>query len=462
MNEYECFLERKKQSSDNFGFKPKYIPDFLFDFQKSLVEWSIEKGRSAIFADCGLGKTPMQLVIAQNILEETNKPVLIITPLAVSMQTVLEANKFNIDVERSSDGKFSGKKIVVTNYERLHNFNASDFAGVICDESSILKNFKGHIKHDINIFMRKIKYRLLTTATAAPNDFIELGNSSEALGYLGFMDMLNRFFKNDQNNCDTKGNRGRFTEQVKWRLKGHAHSHFWKWITSWARACRKPSDLGFSNDNFILPKLNVFNHELKLPGFCLDGFFPEFAVTAIGMDEVRKEVRATIKDRVNKTLEIVESKNDYSVIWCNLNEEGDLLEKSIKGSVQVSGKDTDESKERKLIAFSKGEYKTMIIKPKIGAFGLNWQHCNNVIFFPTYSYEQYYQAIRRCYRFGQKREVNVDVIYSEGLGNVVFNLERKQKQAEEMFQELVNEMNNSISIDKDKIYNAKEEIPSWL
>lgn len=458
--DYKKFLEKKSQLSGNFGFKPSFIPDYLFDFQKALVEWSLEKGRSGLFEDCGLGKSVQELVWAQNIIEHTNKPVLLLTPLAVSMQMVKEAEKFEIEIERSKSGNFK-KKLVVTNYESLHNFDSNKFAGVICDESSILKNFKGHIKHDINMFMRKVKYRLLATATAAPNDYIELGTSSEALGYLGYMDMLGKFFKNDQNNC-ASNKRGRFNEATKWRLKGHAEIAFWRWITSWSRAIRKPSDLGFEDKDFNLPKLNINHNELDVVGFSPKGFFPELSVSARGLKEQREETRETINDRCKKTADIVNNSKDFYVVWCNLNAEGDLLEKLIPDAIQVSGKDKDDKKEEKLIAFSNGKHRVMIIKPKIGAFGLNWQHCNRVIYFPTHSYEQYYQAIRRCWRFGQKREVFVDLIYSKGFENVMTNLERKQDQATIMFENLVKEMNNSLSIQNNNNFNLKEELPKWF
>jgi hypothetical protein len=458
---YKEFLEKKRQLNNNFGFKPIYIPDYLFDFQKYLVEWSLLRGRSAIFADCGLGKTPMQLVWADNVVRQTNKPVLILTPLSVSIQTELEAEKFNIEAKKSKDGKFK-TKIVITNYERLHYFNPDDFSGIVCDESSILKNFKGHIKNAITIFMRKIPYRLLATATAAPNDYIELGTSSETLGYLGYMDMLGKFFKNDQNNCAVKSNRGRFVGQVKWRLKGHAEEQFWRWITSWSRVIRKPSDLGFEDKNFNLPELNIKNNILKIAGFSVKGFFPEFSIQAKGLKEERQETRATLKNRCEKVAEIESNIKDYSTIWCNLNDEGNLLEKIIPDSVQVSGRDSDDSKEEKLIAFSKGQIKKIIIKPKIGAFGLNWQHCNHITTFPTHSYEQEYQLIRRCWRFGQKRKVFVDRVFTEGFAKVVTNLERKQEQANIMFNNLIKEMNNSLSLDRDKIFTKKVELPKWL
>jgi hypothetical protein len=460
MDEYEKFLEKKIHLSGEFGFKPVFLPDYLFDFQKFLIEWSVKKGRGAIFADCGLGKSPMELVWAQNIVQKTNGNVLLLTPLAVGAQMKRESDKFQIEAERSRDGKIHGK-ITITNYEQLHHFDPNDFQGVICDESSILKNFNGTYKHEINIFMRKIKYRLLATATAAPNDFIELGTSSEALGYLGYMDMLNKFFKNDQNNSATN-RRGRFTEETKWRLKGHAHEFFWRWITSWARAVRFPSDLGFNDDGYILPELIEKDFELECEGRYIEGVLPGCALPAHGLKEQRDERRATISDRCERVAEIINNHDDFSVAWCNLNDEGDLLEKIIKNSVQVSGRDSDESKEEKLISFSEGKIKNLIIKPKIGAWGLNWQHCNHMTFFPTHSYEQLYQSTRRCWRFGQKRPVTINMIFTRGDEQMIGNLKRKQNQAIEMFNHLVAEMNNSISINHVKKFENKMEIPSWL
>jgi SNF2 family DNA or RNA helicase len=455
---YEDFLYNKSQVGGNSGFDPLFVPDMAFDFQKSLLEWAVKKGRGAVFADCGLGKSLIELAYAQNVVEKTNGNVLLLTPLAVGIQMGKEAEKFGIEAKRSRDGKIQGK-ITIANYEKLHYFNSGDFSGVICDESSILKNFQGKIKHQVNIFMRKIPYRLLATATAAPNDFIELGTSSEALGYLGYMDMLNKFFKNDLNNSSTGRYRG---EVVKWRLKSHAHKSFWRWITSWARAVRFPSDIGFSDDGYILPDLIEHDHCLDVDGRFVEGVLPGMVQPAVGLDENRQEIKATIKERCEKVAEIVNGVDDYSVSWCNRNQEGDLLEKLIDGAVQVSGKDKDESKEEKLIAFSNGEIKKLITKPKIGAWGLNWQHCNHLTYFPTYSFEQYYQAVRRNLRFGQKRDVTVDRVYTEGSSGMVEGMTRKQKQADEMFVNLVKEMNNSLNVTNDIDYNKKMEIPKWL
>lgn len=457
---YDEFLQHKMQIGGQHGFSPVFIPDYLFDFQKHLVEWLTLKGRGACFADCGLGKSVIELSWAQNVVEKTNGNILLLTPLAVGQQMKLESEKFGIESHHSRDGKIHSK-ITITNYEQLHHFDPADFSGMVCDESSILKNFNGKIKHEINIFMRKIPYRLIATATAAPNDFIELGTSSEVLGYLGYMDMLNKFFKNDQNNCATN-RRGRFTEATKWRLKGHAHLSFWRWITSWARAVRFPSDIGFSDDGYILPELIEQEHELKVDGRFVDGTLPGMVMPACGLKEQRDERRATIKDRCEKMAELAMAHNDYSTLWCNLNDEGDLLEKMIPGSVQVSGKDSDQAKEEKLIAFSKGEIKKLITKPKIGAWGLNWQHCNHILYFPTHSYEQKYQLVRRCWRFGQKRPVHVDAIFTQGDENMIANINRKQRQAIEMFENLVKEMNNSISINTVKKYDKKMEVPSWV
>jgi len=460
MDDYYNFLQNKTQLSGKYGFDPIILPEFLFDFQKSLIEWSLQKGRAAIFADCGLGKSPMELIWAQNIVEKTNGNVLFLTPIAVGIQMQKEADKFGVEAHRSRDGEIHGK-ITITNYEMLHHFNPCDFAGMICDESSILKNFNGKYKHEINIFMRKIPYRLLATATAAPNDFIELGTSSEALGYLGYMDMLGKFFKNDQNNCATN-KRGRFTEETKWRLKGHAHKSFWRWVTSWARATRKPSDIGFSDNNYHLPKLIEIDHLVDCNGRFIDGVLPGFEMPAHGLKEQRDERRSTIKYRCEKSAEIISNKRGFSVAWCNLNDEGDLLEQIIPDSIQISGKDSDDAKEEKLVAFSTGQIKKLIIKPKIGAFGLNWQHCNHMTIFPTHSYEQYYQAVRRAWRFGQKKPVTIDMIYTKGDENVIGNFKRKQKQADEMFDKLVVEMNNSLHINHVKTFDKKMEVPSWL
>lgn len=451
---YAEFLERRSQLAGGDGFKPVNIPDYLFDFQKSLVDWSLTQGRSAIFADCGLGKTPMQLVWADNVVKHTNKPVLILAPLAVSAQTLREAEKFGIDCERSRDGKFKSE-IVITNYEKLHLFDWKSFAGVVCDESSILKSFDGSYRQEITDFMRKVPYRLLATATAAPNDYTELGTSSEALGQLGFIDMLNRFFKNDQNNSST---RRLFGEAPKWRFKGHSELPFWRWVTSWARAIRKPSDLGFEDDGFILPALRESEHLIRSDAPA-DGFL--FDVPAATLPEQRAEKKRTINERCEYAAKLVQH-DDPAIVWCQLNDEGDTLEEIIPDAVQISGSDKDEKKEESFLSFINGETRVLITKPKIGAWGLNFQHCNHIVYFPSHSYEQYYQAVRRCWRFGQKRDVTVDIVLTEGEKLIMKNLQRKSDQAARMFDNLVSEMQNTLRIHKRQAFTNKEEVPQWL
>ena len=451
---YEEFINKKSQLGTDSGFGPLWIPDYLFDFQKHLVEWNTRKGRSADFADCGMGKTIISLVWAENVVRKTNKPVIIFAPLAVSIQTSKEAANFDINCEVSS-GKYK-EKIIVTNYEKLKHFNWNDFGGVVCDESSILKSFNGAIKGEITQFMKKIPYRLLTTATAAPNDYIELGTSSEALGYMGFMDMLNRFFKNDANNS---GLRRMYGEAPKWRFRGHSELPFWRWVCSWAKACRMPSDLGFGNDGFILPKL-IENKNIVETRKCREGMF--LPLPAKNLEEQREERRRTMQERCEKVAEIVNSKKDYSFIMCQLNDEGDLLERLIKDSVQVHGRHSTEQKEERLFEFSNKKIKCLITKPKIGAWGLNYQHCNHITYFPSHSYEQYYQTVRRCWRFGQKREVTVDIVMTEGDKIVMDNMQRKMRQASEMFKNLVAEMNNELIIKNINKNTVKQELPKWL
>ena len=455
MSDYEAFLRAKAQAGADSGFAPVWLPDFLFDFQRELVDWAVRKGRAAIFADCGLGKTPMGLVWASNVARKAGRPVLYLTPLAVASQTVREAQKFGIDAVQSKDGASAGH-IIVANYERLHYFNADDFAGVVCDESSILKSFAGQRRGEITAFMRKVPYRLLQTATAAPNDYIELGTSSEALGYLGHMDMLNRFFKNDLNNSAQGRMRG---EVIKWRLKGHAETPFWRWVCSWARAVRRPSDLGFDDARFVLPKLIEQEHLVQAQSLP-DGML--FALPAVGLKEQREERRRTVEERCAMVADLVNKTGQPAIVWCHLNDEGDALENLIPDAVQVSGNDSDDRKEERLEAFADGRARVLITKPKIGAWGLNFQHCNHVTFFPSHSFEQYYQAVRRCWRFGQKRAVTVDIVTTEGERGVMRNLQRKAEQADAMFTRLVLEMNNARGIDRVNLATKPMEMPAWL
>lgn len=454
MDEYQKFLNRKSNVNTNDGFDPLFLPDTMFPFQQFLTEWSIRKGRSALYEDCGTGKTLQELVWAENVVRHTNGKVLIATPLAVSMQTVREGEKFGIECHRSIDGKLK-PGINITNYEKLHLFNPHDIVGMVCDESACIKNFQGVRLSVVKEFMRQMKYRLLGTATAAPNDYPELGTSSEALGYLGYMDMLNRFFKNDQNNSKVGRYRG---ETLKWRFKGHSEDAFWKWICSWARAMRKPSDLGFDDNGFILPPLIESEYIIEANS-TPDGWL--FSIPAVGLDEQRDERRRTITERCEKVAELV-TNSEQSLIFCHLNPEGDLLEKIIPGSLQVAGKHSDERKEELLLAFSSGQLKHLVIKPKIGAWGLNLQNCGHVVSFPSHSFEQYYQGIRRCWRFGRKGAVKSDIVCTKGEIAVLNNLKQKSSKADIMFERLIQHMNDAIKIDGYTNCTKKEEVPQWL
>ena len=451
--DYKQFLENKKHTLGEFGFKPNYIPDIAFDFQRDIITKACIKGRMAIFADTGLGKTLIQLALAKNVVNHTNKKVLILTPLAVAFQFILEAEKMGIDdIEYSKDGKHT-KKIVICNYERLHYFNSTDFEGVICDESSILKNFDGKIKQQITSFVKKLPYRFLSTATPSPNDFIELGTSSEALGYMGYTDMLGKFFKNNNNSIDPKH------AGEKWYLKPHAERDFFSWVNQWAVMIKMPSDLGFSDDKYILPGLNIDIHTVKNTSLLeLNGQIQMFNKPAKGFNEVRHEVKQTIKERCNKAIELAKGKT--SVYWCNRNEESKLLKELDSEAVEIIGSQSMERKEEILLAFAEGKIKRIITKAKMTGMGLNWQHCNHSVFFPTYSYEQYYQAIRRFWRFGQNNEVNIDMVISDGQTSVLESIQKKTEKAKQLHTNLTKNVNQSF-INKTKEFNQKINKPKF-
>ncbi len=449
---YQQFIDTKAQKAGDYGFDATFLPKRCKDFQKHLIEWAVKKGRAAIFADCGLGKSVMQFAWAENIVRHTNKRVLILTPIAVGPQMVKEGSLFDVESELSRDGKYKSK-IVVTNYERLHYFDPSDFVGVSCDESSCLKDEKSQTSANVIQFMRSMPYRLLCTATAAPNDFDELGTSSEALGELGYQDMLTMFFKKK---C-SEDHRG--WSRQKHYLKGHAENDFWRWVCSWSKAIRKPSDLGYSDDGYNLPPLIVKEHTVKASKLAPGRLFE---VAAENLQEQRQEQRRTLTERCEKAAELVNSNKGHSVAWCYLNDESDLLEKLIKDAVQVKGSDSEEYKEETFDAFQKGQIKGLVTKSSIAGFGLNWQHCHHQTFFPSHSFQDYYQSVRRSWRFGQKHEVNVDLVTTDGAGSVLANLNRKMNQADEMFANLVRLMNDSIKIDRTKYGTKPVELPTWL
>jgi len=453
---YQDFLNKKKHSIGNFGFEPNFFPDICFDFQKYTIEKAILKGRIACFLDTGLGKTLIQLSIAKNIINHTNKNVLILTPLAVAFQFMLEADKIGVDdIEYSKDGKFT-KKIVICNYERLHYFNPTDFVGVILDESSILKNFDGKIKSQVTAFVKKIPYRYLSTATPSPNDFIELGTSSEALGYMGYMDMLTKFFKNNQNSVDsTNRNIGE-----KFYLKPHAEKDFFAWVNQWSIMAKMPSDLGFSNERYNLPELIVNKHVVKNQSmFDVNGQVTMFVPIAKSMTEVRLEQKQTELKRCEKAIELASGKT--SVYWCNTNNESAILKSLDKEAVEIIGSQSIEKKEEILLAFANGDIKRLITKAKMTSMGLNWQHCNHSVFFPTWSYEQYYQAIRRFWRFGQTKDVTIDMVISDGQTRVIEALQQKTQKAIELHKQLTINVNRDFT-NKVKEFNKPIIKPSFL
>lgn len=452
---YDEFINSKRFMTGEYGFEPVYMPDFLFDFQKHLVEWALRKGKAAIFADTGLGKTAMQLTIARNIVEKTNKNVLILTPLAVAFQFIKEADKMGIaGVTYSKDGTIKSK-IVLSNYERLKNFSPDDFEGLILDESSILKNFDGAIKTQITSFMKKMKYRFLSTATPSPNDFVELGTSSEALGYLGYMDMLGKFFTNNEDTIKPQ-NIG-----TQWILKGHARDDFFLWVSSWSMSIRRPSDLGYSDDRYVLPKLILNHHKVHNDKpFVINGQAMLFNVIAKRLTEVREENKLTIETRCERAIEVA-ADWETSVYWCNLNAEGDLLKQMDPNAHQIIGSMSIDKKEELLIAFSSGEIKKLITKAKMTAFGLNWQHCNHAVYFPTFSYEQYYQAVRRFWRFGQTRDVTVDLVYSDGQKRVLDSLLAKAEKADELFSKLNTTLHSTFETNQTQ-YTKQLTKPSFL
>ncbi len=456
MTAYGEFLARKAQLANAGGFAATGLPSHLFGFQAALVEWATRMGRAAVFADCGLGKTLIELEYATQVYRRTGRPVLLLTPLAVGFQIVAEAARFGYDAATSRTGQVAAT-ITVTNYEQLTKFSPDDFGGVVCDESSILKAFDGVTRQAITEFMRRTPYRLLGTATAAPNDWTELGTSSEALGGLGHTDMLTRFFVSDQRTVTSRSSFAAGGRAVGFRLKGHAVDPFWRWVASWSRALRRPSDLGFPDDGFHLPPLIEREHlvqaSLSAPGTLFD-------VPAHGLADEREETRRTLTERCEAAAAALEHAH-HAVAWCHLNDESTLLTHLIPGAVEVAGADSPAQKEEALAAFTRGEIRVLVTKPSIGAWGLNWQHASQMTYFPSHSYEAYYQAVRRMWRFGQTQPVHVDVITTTGGRAVLDNLRRKASAADEMFSRLVAHMNDALTV-RGHSYDTPMEAPAWL
>ncbi|NYB73878.1 helicase [Sedimentibacter hydroxybenzoicus DSM 7310] len=451
---YEEFLKSKQITINPSGFDCESNNKYLFDFQRDITGWALKKGKSAMFLDTGLGKTITQLSWADEICKYTGGKILILAPLAVSKQTVREGQKFGIKVNACRSQIDAKDGINITNYEMLHRFDINDFVGVVLDESSIIKSFSGKTTQQMLDLFIYTPYKLACTATPAPNDYEELGNHAEFLGVMSRSEMLATFFVHDSG------------DTAKWRLKGHAETEFWKWIASWAMVVKNPEDLGYDGSKYKLPKLNIQTHFVESP--VNENMF--IVLPAQTLDERRQARKESLKERVNKTVELVQG-TDNCLVWCDYNDESTALTKAIPGAVEVKGSDTPEHKENALIGFATNDVKYLVTKPKIAGFGMNWQNCNDVIFCGlSDSYERFYQAIRRCYRFGQTKEVNVHVVISEKEESVLENIKRKEEQAQKMSRNMVdltseilkNEIRNTTRNVID--YNPKQklEIPSWL
>jgi DNA modification methylase len=418
---YDVFLQHKLKKIKPIGIDVDRdsINDMLFGFQKDLVKWALKNGRSAIFADCGLGKTPMQLEWANQIVKKTGENVLLLAPLAVSKQTEREAKKFNIEnvnIAKSDDDVQEG--ITITNYEKLHKFDLSKFGGVVLDESSILKSYTSKTRTQLIDSFQSFKYRLACSATPSPNDFMELGNHTEFLGICSREEMLAEYFIHDSSNTQ------------KWRLKKHAEKEFWRFVAGWAAVIEKPSDLGYEDEGFSLPELCVTNEVVEPDEMKRDGLFFEVAQTLSERRDARKE---SIEDRVKRAADIANSTEEPVLVWCDLNYESKMLTDSIPDAVEITGSDADSHKENAMMDFTDGKIRVLVTKPSIAGFGMNWQHCRKMIFVGlSDSYEAYYQAVRRCWRFGQKSDVDVHVITSIREGRVVENINKKDERSRQM------------------------------
>lgn len=462
MTDYQRFLQSKKQIAVSSGFeKPKeQMCKAMFEWQKDIVYWALRKGRCALFEDCGLGKTIQSLEWAKSVSEHTKKPVLIVCPLSVAEQTKREGKKFGFSVSVVRDQSQVIDGINVTNYEMLDHFDASVFGGVVLDESSILKNYTGKMRTEIIEKFHYTPYKLSCTATPAPNDFMELGNQAEFCGVMSRTEMLATYFIHDGG--DTS----------KWRLKGHAQSAFWEWLATWAVVLTKPGDLGYDNTGYDLPELITEQVTIRYEENIIDDNYSFFADVAQTLNERRNARRNSLKDRCKAALNLIEEDPEEQwLVWCDLNAEADELKRIIPDNIEVRGSDDIEVKAERLNRFTIEEAKRLIVKPSIAAFGLNWQNCHNMIFVGlSDSFEMMYQAIRRCWRFGQEYPVNVYIITSEAEGAVKENIERKEKQAAQMVAEMVQHTREILEEEirgTERItipYNPQidMEIPTWL
>lgn len=456
MKSYDDFLKSKELKVPSSGFEPDTLNSHLFDFQRDIVKWALRKGKAALFEDTGLGKTIQQLAWADAVSKHENAPVLILSPLAVSKQTAKEASKFEINCQlcESQDDVING--INITNYEKIGHFDTDSFIGIVLDESSILKSYGGKTTTDLNRRFKQTPYKLCCTATPSPNDFTELGNHAEFLNVMTMNEMLAMFFIND------------YSGGIGWRLKGHSEDDFFKWIAEWAIMIRNPSDLGYDGTAYNLPDIDFHNVVVKSP-VPSDSLFYVPAETLSERRHARKE---SLSARVNMASKIIkDNKMDQCIIWCNFNDESEALHKSIDGSYEIKGSDTDQHKEKGMIGFSEGSVRYLVSKPSICGFGMNWQNCNNMIFCGlSDSYEQFYQAIRRCYRFGQKNIVHVYVVTSQAEENVLNNIRRKQSNHLKMSEKMIEVIN---TVTKEKLFSISYEhthykphiefnLPSWI
>lgn len=426
---YAEFLDAKSHKSIACGFEPPELGAHLFPFQRDIVRWALRKGRAAIFADTGLGKTASQLEWAHRVAAHTGGKVLILAPLAVAAQTVREGGRCGIMVTHCREPDDVRDGISITNYDRVHKFDAAAFVGVVLDEGSIIKSFNSKTLAVLLESFARTPYRLIATATPSPNDYTELGNHAEFLGICTRTEMLAEYFVHDSGDTQT------------WRLKGHARAEFWKWVASWAALVRRPSDLGYDDTGYILPPLRVHEHTVQSSDETLREMGVLFASEAGSLTERRGARKASIGGRVEKCAAAVLAEPDESwVIWCELNDEGKALRQAIPGSVEISGADDSDVKERRLTDFAEGRIRVLISKVSIAGFGLNWQFAARMAFVGVNdSFESYYQAVRREWRFGQKREVHVHIFSSDAEGAVVANLKRKERDAVRMADELSQE-----------------------
>ena len=458
---YAEFLQSKQCKVVSSGFeKPREnMNQYMFGWQKDIAYWALKKGRAALFEDCGLGKTLQQLEWAQSVCDYTERPVLIVAPLAVAEQTKHEGEKFGYQVSvcRTQNDVLGG--INITNYEMLSHFDASKFTGVVLDESSILKNYTSKTRTQIIEMFRDTPYKLSCTATPSPNDYMELGNQAEFLGVMSRTEMLATYFIHDGSNTS------------KWRLKGHAEDRFWSWVAEWAVVLTSPADLGYSGEGYNLPQLNTVEHLVEPGTKSMDGNLTLFTKTAQTLSERREARRNSLDERCEEAAEIVKTDAGQWIVWCDLNDESSKLKSLIPGAVEIRGSDTPQDKADRLRGFTDGSIRVLVTKPSIAGFGLNWQGCHNMIFVGlSDSYEMMYQAIRRCYRFGQANTVNVHIVTSTAEGAVRENIERKERQRADMTAEMVRHTKEILRKEirgttRDVIeYNPQVEmkIPAWL